>query len=264
MDWNAAIEKNRAALIRVVASLLAMAGPAAVPLLSGGIRLLSPAGWPGGRPTLPRRLHRAMLRLLRPAEAAARRLIVVAASMLVVEGPTRRRMPKMPLSTARRPCPVAPSAAVPLDGSRPLPAGFRLFDPPRRLPRRDRPASSAVPRITLPGWNEPFPVLVRDAPLPSDPVDATRLVLRLRALSGALDDLPRVARCLVLRRLRQAHARDMRRDASGGPAHRRGPLRGGRPPGQRSPRSRRPEHEVHRILGIVHGLALWALEPDTS
>jgi hypothetical protein len=39
------------------------------------------------------------------------------------------------------------------------------------------------------------------------------------------------------------------------------PLRPGRPPGWR----RRPTHEVHAILDVVHGLALWALErPDTS
>ena len=39
------------------------------------------------------------------------------------------------------------------------------------------------------------------------------------------------------------------------------PLRPGRPPGWQ----RKPVHEVHEILDVVHGLAVWALEsPDTS
>ena len=62
MDWDAAIEKHREALKRVLAGLLVM------------------AGFVGGSPaTLPRHLHRAVLNLLRPAEAAVRRLVIVAA-----------------------------------------------------------------------------------------------------------------------------------------------------------------------------------------
>jgi hypothetical protein len=77
MDWNAAIEKNREALKRVLAMLVAMAG------------LRAPA------PTLPRHLYRAVLGLLRPAEAAARRLIIVMARGLVVAlPPLRPRKPK--------------------------------------------------------------------------------------------------------------------------------------------------------------------------
>ena len=46
-------------------------------------------------PTLPRRLHRAILRLLRPAESAVRRLIVIAARGLVVPpSPQRPAKPK--------------------------------------------------------------------------------------------------------------------------------------------------------------------------
>lgn len=78
MDWDVAIERNRAALKRIVAALIAMAGlgdPSLLPLAGevgrGGTQ------WSQGRmrvvstekPTLPRRLHRAVLRLLRPAEA---------------------------------------------------------------------------------------------------------------------------------------------------------------------------------------------------
>ena len=72
MDWNAAIEKNREALKRILAALVAMAGLA------------------GGGSTLPRHLHRAVLRLLRPAESAVRRLVIVAARGLVVTLPPQR------------------------------------------------------------------------------------------------------------------------------------------------------------------------------
>lgn len=86
MDWDLAIEINRAALKRIVAMLVAMAGFA-------GAAVVTPAGQSddcgpllgGGRRVLPRHLHRAVLRLLRPAESAARRLVIAAArEMLVV------------------------------------------------------------------------------------------------------------------------------------------------------------------------------------
>ena len=85
MDWNAAIENNREALKRVLAMLVAM------------------AGLDGGRPaTLPRHLHRAVLSLLRPAEAAARRLIIVAARGIVVALPPASPRKLRPTSTILR------------------------------------------------------------------------------------------------------------------------------------------------------------------
>ena len=106
MDWNLAIEKNREALKRIVAMLVAMAG------LGAGIRQ-SPVGsrnqtaqaaearladclLPNAdcRLPLPRHLHRAILRLLRPAESAVRRLVIVMARGLVVTlAPPRPRKP---------------------------------------------------------------------------------------------------------------------------------------------------------------------------
>ena len=57
---------------------------------------LSPA------PTLPRRLHRAILRLLRPLESATRRLIIIAARDLPIPvlPPSRPRKPKPNLTAA--------------------------------------------------------------------------------------------------------------------------------------------------------------------
>ncbi len=114
MDWNAAIEKNREALKRIVAMLVAMAGlggaAAFTSPLRGGRREASDGGdaeitTPTRQsddcrpplkgevetvPTLPRHLHRAVLRLLRPAESAARRLVIVMARGLVVTLPPPR------------------------------------------------------------------------------------------------------------------------------------------------------------------------------
>ena len=264
MDWNAAIEKNREALKRVLAMLVAMAGL-------------------DDRPTtLPRHLHRAVLGLLRPAEAAVRRLIIVAARGIVVALPPAR---------PRKPEPVQ---SVPRNGIGTgivMPRGFRpghsraaprslalpLFDPLPRWGASPRPGPSGVPRISIPGLTKPFPV--PRAPSPDDPIDAARLALRLGALGCALDDLPREARRFARWRARAADAarkpdaagaqKGNGRDAAGaqdrkqraGRFRRVWPLRPGRPPGGQ----RRPRHEVHDILSVVHGLAFWALEPpDTS
>jgi hypothetical protein len=71
MDWERTIERNREALERILAMILSIAG-------MGIDRLVQPGF--GGRPftTLPRHRYRAVLALLRPVEAAARRLIFVA------------------------------------------------------------------------------------------------------------------------------------------------------------------------------------------
>lgn len=100
MDWNAVVERNREALKRILAMLVAMAG------LGAGTTTASPSPlWGGDRGggtplpgggALPRHLHRAILALLRPAEAAARRLIIVAARDLVLPPrPLRKPRPKL-------------------------------------------------------------------------------------------------------------------------------------------------------------------------
>ena len=102
MDWNLAIEINRAALKRIVAMLVAMAGFA-------GTAVVTPAGQSddcgplleGGRRVLPRHLHRAVLRLLRPAESAARRLVIATAREMLVA------------SAAGYPAPLASAPACP-------------------------------------------------------------------------------------------------------------------------------------------------------
>lgn len=147
-----------------------------------------------------------------------------------------------------------------------------LFDPLRRSFRLKRPVANGVPRISLPGVGAPSPIAPRRQPSPDDLLDATRLALRLRALGAALDDLPRQARRFArwkAARGRDAAAAPDRKEVAAGAQGRKRrirrtwPLRPGRPPGQRPARLR--THEVHEILGDLHGLAFDALEhPDTS
>jgi hypothetical protein len=265
MDWNLAIERNREALKRILAALVALAeltvgsdpGVRADPELVEG----------GPRRTLPRHLHRAILRLLRPAEAAARRLVIVMARGLVVTLPPPRRRKAKPASLFLRkpggtgiylPPGVRPSGSRPplREGVRGPTAGARslpLLDPLRRSFRRRRPVQISIPRISFPGVVAPSPIAPRRPPAPDDPLDATRLSLRIRALGAALDDLPGQARRFARWRLRKET----------GQTRRIWPLRPGRPPGQRPANRRR--HEVYEVLHDLHWLAFEVLDhPDTS
>ena len=73
-DWARAIERNSEALKGIVAELFAMLGLAGEATVS----------------RIPRSLHSAVLHVLRPAESAVRRLIIIAARGLVVKLPALR------------------------------------------------------------------------------------------------------------------------------------------------------------------------------
>lgn len=220
MDWNHAIERYRQPLLDIVATLYAMIG------LGGGTR--ERLKWP---------LYRAVLGILRPAESAVRRLIVVAARGLVVK------------PRAVRPAP----AKLIIQGKGQGRLSFQLFDPRMRQPDVDcyheargpkfQPRIrfvdvAADPRIAL--FRPPAP-----APLPEDGVNAMPLSRRLAAIRRALEDLPRQA---------MRYARWRAKDT----AARRPALRPGPPPGLR----RTSGHEVHDILSECHWLARPA--SDTS
>ncbi|MDQ6434535.1 hypothetical protein RB623_10795 [Mesorhizobium sp. LHD-90] len=274
------IEKNREALKRILLMLVSM------------------AGFADGGPTLPRQLHRAILRLLRPAESAARRLIIAAARGIVVTlPPFRPRKPKpetneavlrrlgiavtLPHDDLKR---AAAKRAAALRTARPRAQNLSLLDPlknPFRVHRRYVPAHSA-PRIRSLDDNSscrPLP----PPPSPDDPVDATRLGQRLEALGRALDDLPGQAQRFARWKARNdaARARDREARATGAQIQAAGavrfrrisPLRLGRPPGGRlsryDPTAVHPRNvrEVDEILAHAHALAVYALEcprPDTS
>jgi len=251
MDGSAAIEANRIALNRIVAMLVEMAG------LDEEVR------------TIPRILWRAILALLRPAESAARRLIIATARGLVVPAPTPRQpkpqtmeplLRRLGIAITRPPgLSAAGRRARVKGGGASRRAGFPLFDPPRRLAlygqHRHYVPAHAAPRIFVPGLIEP--ARLPPPPSPDDAVDATHLIRRLAALGEALDDLPGQARRFA--RLMAA------RDAA------RLPIRRTRPPGGRlmryDPSSAHPANirEIDEILAHAHSLALLALEsPDTS
>jgi hypothetical protein len=271
LDNRAGIERNVEALKRILVSLVALAGL--------------------GETTLPRHLHRAILRLLRPAESAARRLIIALAATPQARETGHGAMPQAreiadkatpsaremgnteareqgngvaasawrgPVRQAagrrarqfqpRTPRPAARPAVMRLS----LPLADPLTHPFGRVPVRQ----ASVPRLWIYGSTQaglPVPA----PPAPHDPLDATRLRLRLDALGRALDDLPGQALRFARWRARQASMRERGRF--------RRPLRPGRPPGALPPGNRRREHEVHAVLAHAHSLGWWALERrDTS
>lgn len=280
MDWDLAIKKNREGLKRILAMLVSMAAfrPEPPVFASGGDLAQDAACHSEAPPTLPRRLHRAVLRLLRPAESAARRLVIIAARDIVVAPPPHRPAP--PPMRVRR------SAFVKSGTGIILPRGMRapgkspprthtsmalpLLDPPRRIGQRRPPTARDVPRISSFGYGAPRPFAIRPPPQPDDPLDATRISLRLAALAATLDDLAGAARRFARWRVRRdaalAAVKAARTDRSGakGPPARRmrlWALRPGRPPGS----LRRSAHEVHHFLKETHGLACWVLGgSDTS
>ena len=229
MDWARAIERNSEALKGIVAALFAMLGLAGTDMAA----------------RIPQPLHSAVLRVLRPAESAVRRLVVIAARGLVVKLAPSRPKPVGPIGKgggSRRP-------------------SFQLFDPRKNFAalrqHRRRPARIA-PRIHFFGsdprvaalWSARPPV-ADPAPPPDGLVNAQRLTRRLDALKLALEDLPRQAKRLARWRVRRENAPSPKF---------RSPLRPGHPPGHR----RKSVHEVDEVLADCHGLACYAMEPDTS
>jgi hypothetical protein len=241
MDWTLAITRNRDALLRIVAALFALAGLAEGQTIS----------------TLPRHAYRAILRVLRPAESAVRRLIVIAARGLVL---------------APRPARAFPADFKAGAGAPRVPA-FQLIDPLKTFApfsqntddnafedfsedageEEDAFDGAALPRISVPGFVDPVFCPPRLGPSMNDPINAAHLIQRLAALKCALGNLPKHARRLARWQARRGEM--LKRQVRGG---RVTAFRPGRPPGYRA----RQVHEIDRILRECHGLALDAL--DTS
>jgi hypothetical protein len=231
MDWDLAIKRNSEALKGIVEALFDMLG------IVGEATV--------GR--IPPPLHRAVLRVLRPAESALRRLIIIAARGLVVKVAPSRPMPK--------------GHIIGKGGGSRLPA-FQLYDTRKYFPelrQHRRRAMRNPPRIHVFGddprvaalWPSPRPVAA-PAPPPSDGlVNAARLSRRLQVLKLALEDLPRQARRMARWRVR--------RESMKSPKF-RSPLRPGPPPGRR----KRQIHPIDQILADCHALAWDAMKPDTS
>jgi len=232
MDWDLAIKRKCEALVEIVAELFAMLGLV-------GEAAVARLPWPS---------YRAVLRILRPAESAVRRLIVVAARGLVVAPAVSRPIPAGTKRTRKGRCKRS--------------ASFQLFDPRPRimLPRRMTPKRPG-PRIHMFNadnelvtiWPPPPAASPARKPLSSADglVNAERLIHRLEALEAALQDLPRQAKRLVRWRMRQ--------ETSPNPSF-KSPLRPGHPPGHR----KRKIHEVDELLSECNWLACHAMMADTS
>ena len=300
MDWTSVVEWNAKRLQRILAMLVAMAGLSPMPSSplvgeDGSARLgeAETLAGPGegcceerGPVTLTRRLHRAILRQLRPLESATRRLIIVAARDLPV--------PALPPS---RPCKsepdlkAAPAAlrslglAVVLSSADIVRAAAEkrtaekraaaranrtdrapllpMADPRKRFgPRRRYVPPHAAPRIIF--FDGSIPHKLPPPAGPHDQIDATRLALRLAGISRALSDLPAQAQRYVRWKARQQqNARFPSPSRAGGSPRfpRLSPLRPGRAPGWR----KRSKDEINEVLADLQYFARKVLRPpDTS
>jgi hypothetical protein len=226
MDWDGTIKRNSEALNAIVAALFAMLGLVG----EGTVSRIPPA------------LHRAVLRVLHPAESAVRRLVVIAARGLVVKPVASRPMPK--------------GLKIGKGGRNRLPS-FALYDPRKyflELSQRRVKYTKNPPRIHVFPYDtlvpRPRPAVVPPPP-PDGLVNGERLSRRLLALKSALDDLPRQARRLVRLKARREKMPSL---------WPKSPLRPGRAPGHR----RKPTHEVDEVLAECHWLAWEAEKLDTS
>jgi hypothetical protein len=238
--WKDTLTRNSAALVAVAAQLWA---------------LLEAFG--GADATrLPRAVYSNILRVLRPAESAVRRLIVMAARDVVVEPVPPRAVSaqRVPKPTASRQTPAKPASRM----------AFPLFDPRKRFNAQHVTYTTHTPRIYVIAPDAPFsPLSPQPQRLPERslvppastlPASAHRLVLRLKALIAALEDVPRQAKRMLRWRLRREAQVPPRFSA---------PLRPGNPPGHRE----RPQQAIDTILAECHSYAqavLSAPTPNTS
>jgi hypothetical protein len=207
---------------------------------------------PGRKAQMPRYLYRALLTLLRPAESAVRRLIIIAARGIAVK--------------LRRSAPRAFPKGLALSRDAQRIAAFCLIDPLKRSApegfgwsnewSRQWGRQPVIPRISVPGLFDPvFPV---HKPIPGkhDPISTAALLARIEALKAALGNLPREARRLARWQARRELARQGARKSL-----RLSPLRPGFAPGLH----RHKPRDIDAVLADCHYFAKEAWDaPDTS
>jgi hypothetical protein len=222
LDWTLAIKRNRDQLKDIVLALFVLAG-----MRRGGLLF-----------TLPRSTLAAIMLVLRPAESAVRRLIVIAAHGLILKPQAPRAAPVITPTSAA----IAPSRA------------FSLFDPLKSFDPEDHWDNDNVNYESGYGLSA-VPGFQHDATLDNQPVDASLIGLRLNALMRALDNIPQQARRLARRQAKRDALLKAYR------LTRMSPIRPGLPPGWRE----RKIHEIDHVLRECHGLANDLLNaPDSS
>ncbi len=226
--------------------------PAAAPFTSPRVRAevsraqpvtergLPPAKFGSAVFTLPYRIYAAILLILRPAESAVRRLIIIAARGLILKPQaTRQNLPNFPAFAAMN------SARIPQ---------FALLDPLKHFSLEDFNQNSN-PHVSFSSSWDPSD-FAPSLSQPDEPVNAALLFSRMRALRAALSDLPKQARRLARW---QARRDELLRSKS--KPTRISIFRPGLPPGWRQ----RSIHDVDDVLRECHGLAIYAVNgPDTG
>jgi hypothetical protein len=257
MDFDFAIERNRGMLLPHIMELFALIG-----LVEGGIV-----------ERVSRPVYRKALRVLKGAESAVRRLIIVMARNIVVEPRPKREMPKGLVrsrnGTFQGKGQGSDKGSGQGQGQKPRRPTFNLFDPERRAdfghPRRRRRKGAKVePRVHVIYPSNPnIPWFLRGRPAPPPPqpapvqpvhdgmVSAKGLCRRLFAIMYALTHMESEA---------ERYARLFAKPKEERRPQRERALRFGRPPGWRD----KSTHEVDDILKECHWLFHELPNPDTS
>ena len=225
MNWDAAIEIHRTALLRLLAGMYAALG------IEAG----------GSVETVRSHLRLMVLRILGPAESALRRLVFLRARDLpdveYERGPARDKAAKRSKNRSRS-------------------KAFPLFDKQKyaRPARRKHPKGDGPRVFFFDGSDTPPAPEARG--MPDDPVNAESLCRRLNALFAALNDLDKQAQ-----RLKRAEARRKLSPRFWG----EGVMREGPPPGHRAKGRSVDEITADVILSKCQDLARWwKAEQDTS
>jgi hypothetical protein len=223
--WNEAVARNTEALKTIVGSLLGLL------TIYGGTEAI----------TLPRRIRSTILQVLRPAEAALRRIILVAARDVTAD---LRASNVRPAQSRTR---FAKTRSI----------SFPLCDPRKRFGQKRVTYAVNAPRVFFIAPDAPFYPLFSHQPEtlpaphrePEKHISARRMCLRLKALAAALEDVPRQAKRLVRLQTRRVNRKSMIT-----------PLRPGHPPGHRN----MPSRGIDFILAECHKFAMGVLaEPRT-
>jgi hypothetical protein len=226
LDWALAIKRNRDQLKDIVLALFVLAK-----MRVGGSLF-----------TLQRDVFSAIMLVLRPAESAVRRLILIAARQLGDSYPGRHR-------------PWTDGSFGVGQGNCPQPfavRAFKLFDPLKHFDHEDFwDEARRMHEYALRPLDPASGFTIIDA----TPINATQIGQRLNALMRALDNIPRQARRLLRWQAKRDAALKAMRPT------RMSPVRPGLPPGWRE----RKIHEIDQVLRECHGLANDLLNaPNTS
>jgi hypothetical protein len=235
MDWQRAITRNREALTAIIMALINSLGVAGLtsPLRGEAVRR---TGEGASAYSLPIHIYTRALAIIRPAESAVRRLIMIAALQLA-QNKFRARL--------TRAC--YPNFASFAQSKADHVPTFNLIDPLKSF-------GEETPDFEVLGTNYHQSLESHDAPSTTTRITAITLGRRLLALKHALDTLPKQAK-----RLARWYAQ---RDAAlqNLSPHRLSPLRPGTPVGL----PRRKRSEVQDVLLECHLLAIYARDQHDS